>query len=119
MMRSRIWNNHMRSMGLDIGTRRIGVAISDPLNMSAHPIEVLQDIDFPALRRYVEEKTREGVGRVVVGLPLTSRGEEGQQAAITREYANALEGIGGIEVVLWDERLSTVEAERRLKGAGH
>ncbi len=95
------------------------MAISDPLGVNAHPIEVLQDSDPRGLKRYVEQKAREGIAAVVVGLPLTSRGKEGRQAAITREYARALEGIEGVEVVLWDERFSTVEAERRLREAGH
>jgi putative pre-16S rRNA nuclease len=108
----------MRSLGLDIGNRRIGVAISDPLGISAHPIEVLENADQGALRAYVEEKAREGVGRVVIGLPLTTKGREGRQASITREYARALAGIEGADIVLWDERFSTQEAEKRLKEAG-
>ena len=117
--RIRIWKSSMRSLGLDIGSRRIGVAISDPLGVSAHPIGILEDVDPPGLRDYVEGKAREGVSVVVVGLPLTPRGEEGRQAAIARGYARPLEDIKGVEVVLWDERLSTVEAEKRLKEAGH
>ncbi len=108
----------MRSLGLDIGGRRIGIAISDPLGISAQPREVLHDLDPEGLRRYVEGLLPQGVGVVVVGLPLTPRGEEGSQARETRRYARALKGIKGIEVVLWDERLSTVEAERRLREAG-
>jgi putative Holliday junction resolvase len=108
----------MRSLGLDIGERRIGVALSDPLGVNATPLEVLEDIDPADLRAYVEEEVRQGVEVVVVGLPLTCRGEEGGQARSTREYARVIEGIEGIEVVLWDERFSTVEAERRLKEAG-
>jgi putative Holliday junction resolvase len=108
----------MRSLGLDIGSRRVGVAVSDPLGMSAHPLEILQDLDAGGLRRYLEGKAREGVGLVVVGLPLNSRGGEGRQAAITREYARDLEGIEGLEIVFWDERFSTIEAEKRLREAG-
>lgn len=108
----------MRSLGLDIGIRRIGVALSDPLGMNATPLEVIENIDPASLRGYVEEKSRQGVGVVVVGLPLTCRGEEGEQARCTREYSRAIEGIEGVEVILWDERFSTVEAERKLKEAG-
>lgn len=108
----------MRSLGLDIGARRIGVALSDPLGISASPLEVLHDHDPEQLRRYVEAKRSEGIDRVVVGLPLTLQGREGEQARSTREYARALESIDGIALVLWDERLSTREARTRLKEAG-
>ncbi len=105
-------------MGLDIGKRRIGVAISDPLGVNASPLEVLSDMDPRGLRDYVEEKARGGVGVVVVGLPLTPRGLEGEQARCSREYADAIRGIEDIDVVLWDERLSTVLAEKKLREAG-
>lgn len=108
----------MRSLGLDIGGRRIGVAVSDPLGLSATPLEVLYDLDPVGLRRYVEEKVRQDVEAVVIGLPLTLEGREGEQARMTREYADAVQDIEGVRVVLWDERLSTVEAERRLREAG-
>lgn len=108
----------MRSLGLDIGGRRIGVAVSDPLGISASPLEVLCDVGPSALRDYLESKADEGVGVVVVGLPLTLRGREGEQARRTREFVRAIEGIQGMRVVLWDERLSTVEARKRLREAG-
>lgn len=108
----------MRSLGLDVGGRRIGVAISDPLGVSAAPLEVLRDTDPAGLRRYVEEKVRQGVEVVVIGLPLTCRGEEGEQARSTREYTRCIEDIEGARVVFWDERFSTVEAERKLREAG-
>ena len=108
----------MRSLSLDIGERRIGVALSDLLGVNARPLEVLYDLDPEGLCRYVQAKKEKGVEIVVVGLPLTCKGEEGEQARITREYAQALEGIEGIELVLWDERFSTREAERKLREAG-
>jgi len=108
----------MRSLALDIGDRRIGVAISDPLGVSAAPLEVLEDMSPEDLRAYVEDKVHQGVELVVVGLPLTCGGEEGTQARHARGYARRLEEIEGARVVLWDERFSTVEAERRLKEAG-
>lgn len=104
---------------MDIGRRRIGVSISDPLGLSASPLEVLQDLDPEGLRRYVEAMVDgQGVKTVVVGLPLTLSGREGEQARLTRRYAVALEGIKDARVILWDERLSTVEARRRLSEAG-
>jgi putative pre-16S rRNA nuclease len=108
----------MRKLGLDIGVRRIGVALSDPLGVTATPLEVLENINPADLHSYIVEKTRLGIEEVVVGLPLTSKGEEGEQAHYSREYARAIEGIEGIEVIFWDERYSTLEAERKLKEAG-
>lgn len=109
----------MRSLGLDIGLRRIGVAISDPLGMNVTPLEVLENLGPEGLRDYIEEKKGQGVGVVVLGFPLTMRGEEGKQARSTQEFARVLEEIEDIEVILWDERFSTVEAEKRLREAGH
>ncbi|MDD3719149.1 MAG: Holliday junction resolvase RuvX [Actinomycetota bacterium] len=109
----------MRSLGLDIGGRRIGVAVSDPLGISAAPLEVLRDVGPSALREYLERKASEGVEVVVVGLPLTPRGREGEQALRTREFVQAIEDMKNVRVVLWDERFSTLEARKRLREAGH
>ncbi|MDY6795886.1 MAG: Holliday junction resolvase RuvX [Actinomycetota bacterium] len=95
------------------------MAISDPLGITAAPLEILEGFDFEELRSYVEQQARGGVGLVVVGLPLTKKGEEGEQARITRRYSSNLEKIGDIELVHWDERLTTVEAEKRLSETGH
>ncbi len=93
--------------------------MSDPLGIHAYPLETLRDVDPEGLRAYVAEKAAEGVQEVVVGLPLTMRGKEGEQAALARRYAEALRGLPAVAVVLWDERLSTVEAKRRLREAGN
>lgn len=108
----------MRSIGLDIGARYIGVAMSDPEGVSASPFEVLKDVSGEELLSYVKEKVEQGVKLVVVGLPLDKRGEEGAQATMTRSYSHVLEGIEDIELIYWDERLTTVEAERRLRETG-
>jgi putative Holliday junction resolvase len=108
----------MRSLSLDRGERRIGVALSDPIGVSARPLEVLSHLHPEGLLTYEQEKNEKGRGIVVVGMPLTCKGEEGEQARITREYAKVLEGIEGIELVFWDERFSTREAERKLREAG-
>lgn len=107
-----------RSLCLDIGERWIGVAVSDPLGITAYPLEVIKDYDADSLRAYLERQRDMGVGEVVVGLPLTKRGMEGKQAASTRKVAGVVEEVEGLELVWWDERLSTKEAEKRLKEAG-
>jgi len=103
-----------RLLGLDVGDRRIGVAVSDPTGLIATPIEVYtrrdESDDVPHIAHLVH--LHEAVG-VVVGLPVNMNGTEGPQAAKTRAFADRLGGIG-LDVVMWDERLSTVEAERRM-----
>jgi putative Holliday junction resolvase len=101
-------------LGLDVGDRRIGVAVSDPTGLLATPIEIysrrggVDDVDhIVALRDELEAQ------RVVVGLPKNMNGTEGPQAEKTREFAEAL-AAAGMPVILWDERLSTVEATRRM-----
>lgn len=109
----------MRKIGLDLGSSRIGVALSDPLGMLASPYEVLTGTDPAALRAYLMDLAeREGADEVVVGLPVTLRGEEGAQAEWVRGYAAALEGMPGIKVTFYDERLTSREARRRLQEAG-
>lgn len=106
-----------RKVGLDIGERRIGVAVSDALGMMAHPHEVLVGCDPDRLAEYVVgllEKT--GADEVIVGLPITKSGKEGLQAEAVRGFVEPLRSRG-VNVVFRDERLSTVEARRRLAEA--
>ncbi len=106
-----------RKIGLDIGERRIGVALSDTLGMIAHPHAVLVDYDPARLADYVAALLEEsGADQVVVGLPITKSGEEGAQAVAVRRFIEPLRSRG-MEVVLRDERLSTVEAKKRLAEA--
>lgn len=107
-------------LALDIGERRIGVAVSDPQEIIAQPLCTLtveRRGKFPLaeLKGLLGERQAEGV---VVGLPRRLDGGEGPQAAAARELARRLEGELEVPVVLWDERLSSVEAERRLLEAG-
>ena len=113
----------MRVLALDVGERRIGLAISDPEGRVAVPLETLQrtlqrgdeDADLRALADLVE---REGVQAVVVGLPLSLDGSVGPQAQRTQEFARRLAGAVSCPLVMWDERLSTVAAERALSPPG-
>jgi putative Holliday junction resolvase len=106
-------------MGLDVGERRVGVAIGDELGMISSPLATVQrrDGDLAELRELAIAK---GVDRLVVGLPTGLSGREGQQAAVVREFANALEAAVGpqIQIIFWDERLSTTVAERTLQESG-
>ncbi len=104
-----------RVLGLDFGEKRIGLAISDPLGATAQPLEVIDrqsladDID-----RIGEMAARRDTSKIVVGLPLNMDGSVGPQARRVRRFAARLRRELELEVVLWDERLSSAEAERAL-----
>lgn len=109
----------MRVLGLDVGERRVGVAVSDPLGLWARPLTVItrrsKQEDYRAIARLVREHQ---VSRVVVGHPLSMDGQAGPQALRVERYAAGLAECLDIPVVLWDERLSTAEAERLLRESG-
>jgi putative Holliday junction resolvase len=103
-------------MGLDPGSVRIGVALSDPLGMTAQPLQVLERTGpRKDLRRLSELAREQGVSTIVVGLPRKLSGEEGRSAAQARELAEALgRRLPGVRIALWDERLTTVEVTRTM-----
>jgi putative holliday junction resolvase len=106
-------------MGLDVGERRVGVAIGDELDMISSPLAIVQrrDGDLAELRDLAIAKE---VDRLVVGLPTGLSGREGPQAAVVRQFADALGAAVGpeVRVVFWDERLTTAVAERTLQQSG-
>lgn len=108
-----------RILALDLGKRRIGLALSDPLGITAQGLQTLQRTnireDLAALARLASENE---VAFILIGHPLHMSGREGRQAEYTREFAERLAEKTGLEVRLWDERLTTVEAERVLKDSG-
>jgi putative Holliday junction resolvase len=112
---------HVRYLGLDIGNRRIGVAVSDELGLTAQPVLTLErrHNSREDLRSLARLCRRFGVAGVVVGNPLHLSGETSPQAARTQAFAAALGELAGLPVHLWDERLTTLEAHRILYEAGH
>ena len=104
-----------RIMALDIGSKRTGVALSDETRLFASPLLTLEETQIknwvPKIEKLVE--THE-VAEVLVGLPLNQFGEEGQDAVNIRRYIAALQGALKIPVIEWDERFTTVQAERTL-----
>lgn len=106
----------MRWMGLDVGQRRIGIALSDPLELFAQGYSVLERQNSPTrdLEALTEIINREKVEGIVVGLPKNLNGTEGVMAERIREFGRKLEQATGLPLVFWDERLSTVAAERVL-----
>lgn len=105
-------------MGLDYGSKTVGVAISDPLGITAQAIETICRKDENKLRKTcarIEELIKEyQVERIVLGLPKYMNNDIGNRAEKSIEFGQMLERRTGLEVVMWDERLTTVEAERTL-----
>jgi putative holliday junction resolvase len=105
-----------RVLGLDVGSRRIGVAVSDPLGITAQGLETLQRTtkrrDFDHLQRVIQEYD---VREIVVGLPLRMSGAEGTQSEKMLVFAEELRKRFRLPVHLWDERLTSVEANRLLR----
>lgn len=108
----------MRIMGLDYGEKTVGVAVSDPLGLTAQGIETIFRKEENKLRKTcarIEELIREyGVERIVLGLPKHMNNDIGNRAEQSLEFGEMLKRRTGLEVVMWDERLTTVEAERTL-----
>ena len=108
-----------RILALDLGKRRIGLAISDPLGITAQGLPNLERsnkrADLAALAILAHER---GVGKILMGNPMNMGGAEGRQSAWVRDFAAALERSTGLPVEFWDERLTTVEAHRVLRASG-
>ncbi|MCR8655770.1 Holliday junction resolvase RuvX [Paenibacillus endoradicis] len=108
----------MRVMGLDYGDRRIGVAISDAFRWTAQGLTVVETRrDGGELDRLVEIALENEVSEVVVGLPKNMNGTIGPRGEICKAFAQQIGEKLGLPVHLWDERLTTVAAERTLKEA--
>ncbi|AAT04296.1 Holliday junction resolvase RuvX [Listeria monocytogenes] len=107
----------MRIMGLDVGSKTVGVAISDPLGWTAQGVETIQidenrkQFGYDRVKELVLEYE---VEKVVVGLPKNMNNTIGPRAESSKIYAEVLESRIGLPVVLWDERLTTSAAERTL-----
>ena len=108
----------MRVMGLDFGAKTVGVAVSDPLGLTAQGVETITRTQENKLRKTcarIEELIREyEVESIVLGLPRHMNNDVGDRAEKSIEFGRMLERRTGLEVVMWDERLTTVEAERTL-----
>jgi putative Holliday junction resolvase len=104
-----------RTIGLDLGKARIGVAIDDELGSMAHPRGTLDPSDRPRMLKELSAlAVASGVARIVVGLPLDMRGGEGEAARGARAMAQAIADATGLDVELWDERMTTQVAQRAL-----
>ena len=108
-----------RILALDLGKRRIGLALSDPFRITAQGIKTLERIRIREDLAYLSALIAEhGVTEILLGFPLHMSGDEGRQATYVREFGERLEKCTSIPVKLWDERLTTVEAQRVLRSSG-
>ena len=107
-----------RILGLDVGSKTIGVAVSDPLGITAQGLETIRRqnkrLDFEHLARIIQQYS---VSEIVVGYPLRLSGVEGTQSEKMRQFAEELRKRFGLPVHLWDERLTSSEANRILREA--
>ncbi len=112
----------MRIMGLDFGAKTVGVAISDPLLITAQGIEIIRRKDENKLRQTlarIEALIEEyEVDEIVLGLPKNMNDTLGERVALTNEFREKLERRTGLTVHMWDERLTTVAADKAMMEAG-
>lgn len=112
----------MRILGLDYGSKTVGVAVSDSLGLIAQPLETVTRKDENKLRQTlarIEELAKEyQAEKLVLGLPKNMNNTMGDRAEKSLEFQAMLQRRTGLEVVMWDERLTTVEANRTLMDSG-
>ena len=112
----------MRIMGLDFGSKTVGVAVSDALLLTAQGVEIIRRKEENKLRQTlarIEELIGEyEVEEIVLGLPKHMNGSEGVRVELTEEFKEKLERRTGLPVTFWDERLTTVSADRTMMEAG-
>lgn len=102
-------------MGLDVGTKTVGVAVADELGFTAQPITVVRRSNLKAdLAELIRLAADRSVDRFVIGLPLNMDGSEGPRALATRKFGDALAKASNLLIIYQDERLTTVAAERSL-----
>ena len=111
-----------RILGLDYGTKTVGVAVSDELLITAQPLETITRKDANKLRKTyarIEELVKEyDIERIVLGLPKNMNNTVGERGEDTLSFRDALVRRTGLEVILWDERLTTVAADKAMMEAG-
>lgn len=112
----------MRIMGLDFGSRTVGVAISDSLLLTAQGVEIIRRKEENKLRqtlaRIEELIVQNEVEEIVLGLPKNMNDTEGVRVELTKEFKEKLERRTGLPVIFWDERLTTVAADKTMMEAG-
>lgn len=112
----------MRILGLDYGSKTVGVAVSDELLITAQGVEIIRRKSSSKLRqtlaRIEELVTEYGVDKIILGFPKNMNNTEGERCEKTKEFKEMLEKRTGLEVILWDERLTTVSADHSMMEMG-
>jgi len=111
----------MKILGLDLGSKTLGVAMSDALGMVAHGVETFtfKTAHYKHAVDYVVEIVRkESISTIVLGYPLNMNNTEGERGVLSRRFAKKLEVAVGVKVILWDERMTTMQASRVLIDGG-
>ncbi len=107
-----------KALGIDLGDARVGVAISDDLGLLAHPLETIHVKSSDVKKRILALAVERGAQTIVVGMPRNMDGSYGAAATKSKEFIEALRSSTEIKVIAWDERLTTVSAQRSLHEAG-
>lgn len=111
--------SEMRTLALDIGKRRIGVAISDPLGLVARPVETMHSVSLNKDVAYVTDLAKSmEAEQIVVGDPIHMSGDPSPMSGRARKFGDLLAETSGLPIIYWDERLTSVEAERILLDSG-
>ena len=109
----------MRALGLDVGQKRIGVALSDPEGILASPLTIVDATDTEqAINNISDLCDQYQIERIVVGMPRSMDGTLGKQAEVVQQFVSQLANIIKITIDTWDERLSSIEADRAMIAAG-
>jgi putative holliday junction resolvase len=110
----------MKILGLDLGSKTLGIAISDALGFTAQGVETFVFIPNQynaAINRIKEIVSKERISKIVLGYPKNMNGTIGERGKISEDFANQLKSTLNVDVILWDERMTTVEAEKILINA--
>jgi putative Holliday junction resolvase len=107
-----------KALGIDLGEARVGVAVSDDLGMLAHPLETISVKTTDVKKRILTLAAERGAQTIIVGMPRNMDGTYGPAATKAKDFIEALRSSTEIKIIGWDERLTTVSAQRSLHEAG-
>lgn len=107
-----------KALGIDLGDVRIGVAASDDLGMLAHPVETIPATQGDPVARILELATSRGATTIVIGMPRNMDGTYGPAATKAKEFIEKIRARTPLQIIPWDERLTTVAAQRSLQESG-
>ena len=107
-----------KALGIDLGDARIGVAASDDLGMLAHPVETIPATQGDPVARILEIAASRGAAAIVIGMPRNMDGTYGPAATKAKEFIEKIRARTTLQIIPWDERLTTVAAQRSLQESG-